>query len=375
MTIREEIQTLLPYLGEMREALHRIPEIGLEEYKTQAFLYDQLRALSPDGLSKMAGTGVVARFTGTEGHRTVAFRADIDALEIAEQTGLPYASEHPGKMHACGHDGHMAALLTLAKYLAKNRPKENTVLLFQPAEENFGGAKKLVDEGALAGVDEMYGQHVYPDLAVGKIASRPGPMMASVDDFDIHITGHSSHGALPQYGVDSGIAAAHVLLALQSVVSRNVSPTDTCVLTAGIIRVGTQRNIIPEHAMITITTRTFKEEVHDLARRRVDEILCGAEIAFGVKIEIEPYSYYPAVVNPAPLVEKLRAETGDAFEEAPIGMVAEDFSFYQRAVPACFFYCGVGDENHTHPLHHEKFCFEHAALLPGVETFARMLQY
>lgn len=375
MEIRDEIRALLPYTSGMRESLHRIPEPSGAEWKTQALLLEALLKTHPDELKIIAETGVYAYFRGSKGDKTIAFRCDTDALGIAEETGLPYASEHEGMMHACGHDGHMATALTLALYISQKRPSENVAILFQPCEETTGGALRMIKDGALAGVDALFGLHVHPDVPVGKIATRPGPMMASVDDFDILIQGRSAHGAMPHRGADSALAAAHILLELQSIVSRNIDPLETAVITVGRMQAGTQRNIIAEHARLEVTTRSFSDAVHDTIRERAEDIARSAERAFGVKIAMEQQTYYPSVVNPPELVEALQEALGPDCLTPDRAMIAEDFSYYQREVPACFFYCGVRDAAHAEPLHSARFCFEHAALLYGVEAFARMLHF
>ena len=217
-----------------RRALHQIPEVGYEEHETYAYLMEQLRALAPDDLKTYAETGIRAVFRGDGTGRVIAFRSDIDALPISEKTGCAFASRHPGKMHACGHDGHMANLLTFAQWLSEHRASlcDDVVLLFQPAEETIGGAKNMIEEGALENphVEVVYGMHMMPDVPIGRISACAGPMMAQTCEMDIVIHGLASHGAMPHLGRDAVMAMAHLLTLLQTTVARSIDPAQPALL-------------------------------------------------------------------------------------------------------------------------------------------------
>ena len=248
-----------------RRALHRIPELGYSEQKTQAYILKELQALAPDEVRVFAQTGVRAVFRGNGQGRVVAFRADIDALPVKEETGCAFASEHPGFMHACGHDGHMANLLTLARWLADHRAKlvDDVVLLFQPAEETTGGAKRMIDEGALENphVDVVYGMHVMPDVPKGKIAACAGPIMAQTSEMNLIIHGRSAHGATPHLGCDAVTAMGHLITMLQTSVARSVDPCQQALITIGRVQAGTQRNILADEAVLEGIVRTFSNQV------------------------------------------------------------------------------------------------------------------
>lgn len=377
--IEIEAQGYLEIARAHRRALHRIPEVGYTEEKTHAYLMEQLTALHPDDLRTFARTGIRAVFRGNGTGRVVAFRADIDALPVTEATGCAFASEHPGYMHACGHDGHMANLLTFAKWLADHRDKlaDDAVLLFQPAEETVGGAKPMIDEGALKNpdVDVIYGMHVMPDVLKGKIAACAGPIMAQTSEIDFVITGKAAHGATPHLGSDAVTAAAHLITLLQTTVARMVDPGQPAVLTIGKIQGGTQRNILAERVEMEGIIRTFSNEVYDALEARVQTDLRAVETAFDVKCEMIKRVYYPCVDNDPAEFERVKAVLGDRFLQAKPKTTAEDFSFYQLYVPGVFVFCGTMDEEHTAPLHANNFDFDETALLPGLALFAGLVKY
>lgn len=362
-----------------RRALHKIPEIGFSEHKTHAYLMEQLAKLEPDEIRVFAGTGIRAVFRGNGKGRVIAFRSDIDALPVKEETGCDFASEHEGFMHACGHDGHMAALLTFAQWISDNRQKlaDDVVLLFQPAEETIGGAKPMVEQGALENphVDVVYGMHVMPDVPKGKIATCPGPLMAQTCEMDIIIHGKSAHGATPHLGCDAITAMGHLITLMQTSVARCVDPCQQALVTIGRVHAGDQRNIIANKAVLEGIIRTYSNEVYDGLEKRIRDDLRAVEAAFGVETELIKRVYYPCVNNDAAEVERVRALLGDRFMLAKPKMTAEDFSFYQLSVPGVFVFCGVMDEAHTSPLHASTFDFDETALLPGIALFAGLVTY
>ncbi len=375
-TIREEIVGYEERLRMHRRALHRIPEVGYTEEKTQAYLLEHLRALAPDDLQVFAGTGVRAVFYGDGTGRTIAFRSDIDALPVKEETGCPFASAHEGFMHACGHDGHMANLLTFAEYIAARREKlrDTVVLLFQPAEETIGGAKRMIDEGALENphVEAVYGMHLMPDIPKGKIAACAGPIMAQTCEIDFVINGRSAHGATPHLGKDAVMAMAHLLTLLQTTIGRSVDPCQQALITIGKVTAGTQRNILASAAQMEGIIRTFSNSVYDALERCILADIRGVEAAFGVEIEMIKRVFYPCVENDPAEFERVRAAAGERFMQARPKMTAEDFSYYQLSVPGVFVFCGCMDEAHSSPLHASTFDFDEAALLPALELFANL---
>lgn len=362
-----------------RHALHRIPEIGYQEHKTHDYLMAQLEQLRPDDLRTFAQTGIRAVFRGNGTGRVLAFRADIDALPVTEQTGCSFASEHAGCMHACGHDGHMANLLTFAQWLADHRARlaDDVVLLFQPAEETTGGAKRMIDEGALENphVDVIYGMHMMPDVPKGKIATCAGALMAQTCEMDFVLTGQSAHGATPHLGRDTVSAMAHLITLLQTTVARRIDPCQTALITIGRVEAGEQRNILASRAQLEGIVRTFSNRVYEELEAHIRSDLQAVELAFGVKAEFIKRVFYPCVENDPAEFERVRALLGDRFELARPRTVAEDFSYYQLSVPGVFVFCGCMDEQHQSPLHASTFDFDEAALLPGLALFAGLVTY
>lgn len=373
----EEMRIYLEHLRRHRRALHRIPEVGETEFKTQAYLLSQLEALQPDDLRVFADTGVRAVFRGNGQGRVLAFRSDIDALPVTEETGCCFASEHPGFMHACGHDGHMANLLVFAQWLSEHRNEliDDVVLLFQPAEETVGGAKRMIDEGALENphVDVVYGMHMMPDIPKGKIACCAGPIMAQTCEMDFVIHGKSAHGATPHLGVDAITAMGHLIALFQTTVARSVDPCQQALLTIGKVCAGTQRNILAERAQMEGIVRTFSNKVYEGLEERIRADLQGIEAAFGVETEFIKRVYYPCVENDPTEFERVKTILGDLFMQAKPRMTAEDFSYYQLSVPGVFVFCGCMDETHHAPLHASTFDFDEEALVPGLALFTQLV--
>ncbi|MGI5937081.1 MAG: M20 metallopeptidase family protein, partial [Oscillospiraceae bacterium] len=363
---------------QLRQDLHRMPETAFEEHSTQAYIINELKRYSPDSIQTLAGTGVKAVFYASGAETTIAFRADMDGLQIEELTESAYMSEHPGKMHACGHDGHMTVLLLLAKliHLHRKQLKTNVVLLFQPAEEGGGGAKKMIAEGALRNpdVDRIYCLHVWPSVEKGKIGVRWGPMMARTTEFDIIVHGVSAHGASPQMGVDAVVVAAEFILMLQTAITRNLDPHQDALLTIGRIQGGVARNIIADKVIMNATLRVFSTEVFENLTARIQAMADGLSLATGARFEVETKMQYPRVDNPRYMVEDFYnyVNMEDVVLVEPV-MAAEDFSCYQEEVPGLFFFLGVGGGKNKRPLHSSLFDFDEDALLYGVEIYRRIL--
>lgn len=365
-------------LKQIRRELHKIPEAGLQEYKTSAYIKEKLHAFGAEKVETWLETAVVAVF-GQEGE-SIAFRADIDALPVTEPP-KPYASLHPGWMHACGHDGHTAILLGFAKYLCGHPAAyahRRIVLIFQPAEEGPGGAKLLIDAGLLEKyqIKKIVGCHIFPQVAQGKIACRKGGMMARNGEVDLHICGESAHGAQPQLGADAVLAAGAVITAIHTILSRNISPLDSGVLTFGSIHGGEACNIIAKEVTLEGTMRAFSDAAYETMERRVHEVVQGVAAGYGCKGTAVFRHMYRVVENDPALVQALEEVCGDAYEETPPYMLAEDFSLYQTKIPGMFFFLGSGnpEKGFTAPLHSADFDFDEAILAKGAETYAKLLE-
>ncbi len=373
------VQDQLPAMRLNRSALHRIPEEGGQEIKTQQYLRAALERLAPDSLSDCADTGLRAVFRGDGTGRRIAFRADIDALRITEATGRADASEHPGCMHACGHDGHMTCLLALARILSTHRAalRDDVTLLFQPSEETQGGAKRMIDAGALRDpdVEAIYGLHMMPDLPLGTIGTCAGPLMAQTCELDITIQGQGAHGAMPHKGRDAVAAAAHLYTLLQTTVARRLDPFEPALITVGVLRAGERRNVIAEHATLQCTVRTFSDALYDALRGYILDDLRAVESAFGVRCTMEEPVYYPCVQNHQAETRRVIAAAEDAYVPVKPKMIAEDFSYFQREVPGVYFYCGCMEPGRDAPLHTDTFDFDESALLYGLEIFCRLIAW
>lgn len=374
MKIRKSIGEYADQLRLVRRQLHQMPELSGQERETHDYILRFLEKLSPDALETVFDTGVKAVFHGKGPGKAIGFRADIDGLSIEEETGAEYCSKRPGRMHACGHDGHTAIMLCLADMIAKRRGEidGSIVFLFQPAEEADGGAKPMIDQGALENphIDELYGLHLWPYLPEGKFGIKEGPLMSDMRDLNVIIRGKSAHGARPQNGVDAMVAAAQFINQVQSVISRNTDPFDTAVITLGKIQGGDARNIICDEVLIEGTVRTFGRDKSEAAKKRILEILKGLEVGMQVETEYFETMTFPAVINPKRLAKKALAKMSqDEFTPVSPVMMSEDFSFYQEATEALFVFLGTGGD---YPLHSNRFDFDEKYLAYGMEFMARM---
>ncbi len=369
----EELVTMI------RRELHQIPELGLEEQQTAAYIRNKLVEFGVTETYEVLGTGTIAVLRGAKAGKTLAFRSDIDALPVAEETGYAFASKTPGKMHACGHDGHMATLLGFIAYLHRHpeRIQGTLVFVFQPAEEGPGGAELIMQTGILQklGVEEIVGLHVFPDLPAGKISCRPGAMMARNAEVTITIKGVSSHGAQPQLGEDAIVAAGGVISGLNSILARNVGPLDNVVLTFGTIHGGEAMNIVAKEVVLHGTMRAFDDAVYDEVVRRVE--LLASEIAkgYGCEAEVDFNHMYRVVDNDPQMVAVLEKVAADYYVETPPYLIAEDFSWYQQEIPGVFFFLGIRDEEkgYTYPLHSSKLKFDEVNLLLGIQTYVNLI--
>ena len=364
-----------------RQALHRRPELGLDCHETAAFVVARLRDFGVDEIhTGFAQSGVVAIITGQGAGPTIGLRADMDALPMHEATGLPHASEVPGKMHACGHDGHTAMLLGAARYLAETRNFAGRVaLIFQPGEEGAGGGRVMVQDGIMDrfAIAEVYGIHNSPGVPVGEMRTRVGPLLASVAEFDITITGLGGHGASPQVARDPIAAALQVGQAIQTILARNTDALDNLVVSITQIHAGTAYNVIPPSATISGTVRCYRREVQDMVRRRMQEICEGTGLAMGVTATLDFRADYPPTVNHAAQTAKAvavaRAVAGEDRvdpDARPI-MAGEDFAYMLEARPGAYMFLGQGDTAHVHDPAYD---FNDAIAPIGASYFARLVE-
>ncbi|MDF2548474.1 MAG: amidohydrolase [Anaerosolibacter sp.] len=374
--IQEAVAAIKDEIIALRRGLHQIPENGFEEYKTSAFIIEKLKEYGVEVHKNIAGTGVVGYLRGNLGDQTIAFRADMDALSVEEKTNLSYASTHRGMMHACGHDAHMAILLGLARFLSMNKAilRWNIVFLFQPAEEGPGGAEPMIQEGIMEKfkIDCIMGLHVFPEVSEGKIACRPGPMMAQTGEFDITITAKSGHGAIPHKAVDGLVIASNLIMNYQSIVSRNIDPIEGAVMTIGKMWGGERRNVIAGRVILEGTMRAFSEDTYRTIQKRMKEIAEGVALSYQCNIDIVFRDMYPAVVNNEEMFHDLQNAVGqENLEFITPQMIAEDFSYFQKAVPGLFFFLGTRNEQegYVHPLHNSCFVFNEDVLLTGIQVY------
>ena len=373
-----QLSSLYSTVANDRRVLHQIPEIGLMEYKTSTYIKSVLNELQVE-FENFGDTGILAYFKGENPRKTLAFRTDIDALPVTEESDYPNPSTHEGYMHACGHDGHMSMMLGLARYLSLETTQiiDNILLIFQPAEEGPGGAEEMVKQGVLSryNVDEIYGIHVFPDVEQGFIGVRAGAMMAMTGEFDIDIYAKSAHGAMPQTGVDGIVIASEIILGLQTVVSRSISPIQPAVLTVGKLTAGERRNIIAGKARLEGTIRAFDKSVFEQLKSRMRTYLKGMEMAYDVRIELETRDMYPPVINDHSLHSEFVSIFKEKIVEIEPQMISEDFSFYQEHVPGLFYFIGTrnAEKGYVYPLHNAKFNFDDTILMHGLETYRSVL--
>ncbi|WP_296880523.1 M20 family metallopeptidase [Thomasclavelia sp.] len=366
---------LLKQLTKWRRDLHQIPELGLQEFKTSKYLKEQLEKMGYQPISVLE-TGILV-YLDCNKDKTLAFRSDMDALKIGEQTGCDFASKHQGYMHACGHDGHMAALLGLAKKLAESSKQfdHNILLIFQPAEESPGGAKLICEAGVLKKyhVKAIFGLHLMPSIEAGKIACRPGPLMAQNGELDVTVTGKSAHAGLYHLGIDSIMIASSLICQYQNILTRVIAPVESCVINIGEIQGGTVRNIVADQTVFKGTVRTYSEAVFKKITDTMEALNQGMEAAYGCKIDFSFPPMYPPVLNDYDLYRQFVELTGDNYEELkePL-MLAEDFAFYQRDVPGIFFYVGTKTNQYQSGLHTETFNFDEDVLLQAVELYYQL---
>ena len=386
MTIITRIADLQPAIMAWRRDLHAHPELMYDVHRTAAFVAERLRAFGCDEVVTGIGrTGVVGVIRGRHprkdgGPGAIGMRADMDALPVAEETNLAYASKTPGKMHACGHDGHTAMLLGAAQYLAETRDfAGDAVVIFQPAEEGGAGAAAMIDDGLMErfGIEQVYGMHNMPDLPVGEFAIRTGALMAAMDRIGIEIQGVGGHAAYPHNTVDPIVVGAQLITALQSIVSRSVNPLESAVISICEFHAGHASNVIPATATLRGTARTLSPAVRDLIEARLRAVVAGVAQQTGAAIKLDYNRGYPVLINHTAETEAAarvaRSVAGDAevnTSTTPI-MAAEDFAYMLEARPGAFIFIGNGD---SAGLHHPAYNFDDGAIVYGASYWARLAE-
>jgi amidohydrolase len=382
MPIKNRIADMQPEIAEWRRDLHENPELMYDTHRTAKVVADKLRDFGCDEVVEGIGrTGVVGVIKGRQDSRghVVGLRADMDALPILEATGLPYASKTPGKMHACGHDGHTAMLLGAPKYLAETRNFDGAVaVVFQPAEEGGAGGKAMVDDGLIDrfGIREIYGMHNSPGLPVGHFAIRPGPFYAATDTFTIDVVGKGGHAARPHTAIDTTLIASHIVLALQSIASRNADPIKSIVVSVTSFRTESDAyNVIPEHVELRGTVRTFDPELRQLGETRLKALATQTAEAFGGRAKVDWAPGYPAMVNHEQetklAAEAARRISADVTTQAPAIMGGEDFAYMLEVCPGAYIQVGNGD---TADVHHPLYNFNDEAIPFGSSYWAELVE-
>jgi amidohydrolase len=376
----DEGQELKRELIAFRRALHRDPELSNQERETAHKVAVELQRLHIPHRMQVGGHGIVADLVGALPGPVIALRADLDALPLQEETGLPFASQKPGIMHACGHDAHTAILLGAANLLSsRGKLQRGTVrLLFQSAEEINAGARAMIEHGALDGVDEIYGLHNLPTLPAGMTATRSGALMGSVDRIEIKVEGKGGHGAIPDRSIDPIVCASAIVMSLQSILSREISPFEPVVVTIGSIHAGDANNVIPQHAAMSGTVRAFNPRVQRTLRERIERIVMRIADGYRCKSELSYIEQVPALINHDACVRHVE-ETIDRLigvdrrVAADPTMAGEDFSLYLEKIPGCFFWLGSGpalEAEHAYGLHHPKFNLNEDCIPLGASLLA-----
>ncbi|AWU94718.1 M20 aminoacylase family protein [Azospirillum ramasamyi] len=386
MPINNRIAAFQDDMTAWRRDIHAHPELGFEEERTSEIVATKLAEFGITVHRGLGGTGVVGTLKGlgTGSGRAIGLRADMDALPMPEANDFDHASRHAGKMHACGHDGHTAMLLGAARYLAETRNFDGTVhFIFQPAEEGLGGAKRMIDDGLFRQFDceQVYGLHNWPELPAGQIAVHPGPVMAAANQFEIHVTGHGAHAAMPHRGIDPVLVSAHIITAAQSLVSRGTNPADSAVVSITVVEAGTAANVIPDGARMLGTMRTFTEENHSRIQEQFARLVSSIAEGLGAKAELRFRPGYPATVNSEPearvaaaAAAKVVGDENVVWAPAPT-MAAEDFGYMLKERPGAYIWLGHG--GHRGPscrLHNPHYDFNDAILTTGASYWASLVE-
>jgi hippurate hydrolase len=383
MPVINRVADFADEIATWRRDFHENPELLFDVHRTAGIVADRLKEFGCDevvtGIGRTGVVGVIKGRSSSSG-KVIGLRADMDALPIQEATDVPYKSKAPGKMHACGHDGHTAMLLGAAKYLAETRNFDGTaIVIFQPAEEGGGGGDAMCREGLMErfGIQEVYGMHNMPGIPVGSFAIRPGPVMAASDQFHVVIEGRGAHAARPHESVDPIVVASHVVTALQSIAARNVDPLHSAVVTVGSIKAGDTYNVIPQSATLLGTVRTLTPEWRDLCEERVKAVVQNVCAAFGAKVTVEYRRGYPVTFNDPERTHFMAAVAKDVAGERNVDtsidplMGAEDFSYMLEARPGAYIFVGNGN---TAGVHHPAYDFNDEAAPYGASLWARLIE-
>ena len=381
--IKPEIKALKESIISTRRDIHQHPELAFDEHRTAELVANRLQSLGIEVQTGVGKTGVVGILKGNGSGKTIALRADMDALPMQEINDIPYKSQNDGVMHACGHDGHTAMLLGAAEALSQKTDTLNGTVkfLFQPAEEGQGGARYMIEDGALDGVDEVYGIHLWNYQEYGTVGVKPGPILAAADLFEITVHGKGGHGAAPQGTKDAVVIASHLVQTLQTIVSRNTNPIESTVVTIGQINGGYNFNIIADTVTMKGTSRAYTEENRQLIKTRMAEIIKGTEQIFDCTIDFDYEDGYPPTVNHPEESEKLltaaRQIVGDGAGAPYLSMGGEDFSYFLQKVPGCFFLVGSAPQDHellSVPHHCSHFDIDERALLVGSSVYLQLIE-
>ena len=384
--IRLEIRAMQARLSQWRRQFHQYPELGFQEHLTADFISQRLTEMGITHQTGVAQTGIVAMIESDFPGPVLAIRADIDALPVTEKNDGPYRSQHLGRMHACGHDGHAAIALGTAQYLCQHSQdfKGTVKILFQPAEEGPGGAKPMIEAGVLKNpdVDAIIGLHLWNNLPVGTVGVRSGALMAAVECFQCTLLGRGGHGAMPHQTVDTIVLAAQIVNVLQTIVARNVNPIDSAVVTIGELQAGTAQNVIADTARMRGTVRYFNPQFEGFFPARMEAIIKGLCEAQGASYEFDYCRLYPPVINDPNMAALVRSVAINVLE-TPAGIVpechtmgGEDMSFFLQEVPGCYFFLGSANaaKGLNYPHHHPCFDFDESVLSMGVELFVRCVE-
>lgn len=383
MTMTIQFSNYMADVLATRHHLHQYPEIGLSEFDTSDYVVKQLEALGYEVHRGLAKTGVVATLRNGTSTKSIGIRADFDALPILEETGAAYASKNPGVMHACGHDGHTAMLLGAARILAERRNFDGVVhLIFQPAEENFGGAKIMMDDGLFEKFpcDAVFALHNDPTIPFGKFALREGPIMAAVDECIITVNGRGGHGAEPQDTADPIVCGASIIMALQTIVSRNIHPIDPSVITVGAFHAGAASNVIPERAEMKLSIRSFDPKVRDQLEDRIRTIAEGQAASYGMSVTLDYQRGYNATINHKAETDFIRALAVDfagadkVYDMDRPTMGSEDFAYMLEERPGCYFFLGTQRTPNDPPLHHPRYDFNDDILPVGTSFWVELTE-
>ena len=381
MKINPQVKKFKNKIIKIRRDIHKHPELSFQEFRTAKLVSDSLKKFGLEVYEKIGKTGVLGILRGARPGKTIAFRADMDALPIQETSDLSYKSVNDGVMHACGHDAHTAMLLVAAEILSKNieHISGQIKFIFQPAEEGFGGAKFMIDDGALEGVEEIYGLHVWNYQESGTIGLKSGPVMAASDKFKIIINGIGGHGAAPQGTVDCVVVSSYLIQSLQTIVSRNTNPIDSTAITIGQINGGYNFNIIADKVILKGTARAYTEENRLMIKKRLVEIINGTESMFNANIELIYEDGYPPVINNIVTTKKLsriaNKIVGNKLISPYLSMGGEDFSYFAQKVPGCFFFLGTmpeGKDKMSTPHHCSHFDIDEDSMVIGTSVFVEL---